>query len=85
MQAIAKVAVFGLGVLAGNTALANDSFAGPPIYKGQYVYDASPSYYGTYPTYYSTYPGYEYYYGSNYPGYGLYPGAPADAWDRTEP
>jgi hypothetical protein len=84
MQMIAKVAVFGLGVLASGGALADDSFGGSPLYNGQYAYDTSPSYYGTYPTSYSNYPGYPYYYGS-YPGYGWYPGAPAYAWDPTAP
>jgi hypothetical protein len=50
MQAIAKVAVFGLGMLGSSAALANDSFAGPPIYKAQYAYNASPYYDGGYPT-----------------------------------
>ena len=78
MQAIAKVAVFGLGVLGSSAALANDSFAGPPIYKAQYAYNASPYYYGGYPTswpYYAGYPNY----------YGYYPVAPAYAWDPTAP
>ena len=46
MQAIAKVAVFGIGVLASSTALPNDGFGGPPIYNAQYAYNASPHYYG---------------------------------------
>ena len=78
MQAIAKVAVFGLGVLGSSAALANDSFAGPPIYKAQYAYNASPYYYGGYPTswpYYAGHPNY----------YGYYPVAPAYAWDPTAP
>jgi hypothetical protein len=68
MQAIAKVAVFGLGVLASSTALPNDGFGGPPIYNAQYAHNASPHYYGGYPTSYPNYTGYPYYYGSNYPG-----------------
>jgi len=84
MQMIAKAAVFGLGVLASGAALA-DSFAGSPVYNGQYAYNTYPSYYGAYPTSYPNYAGYPYYYGSNYPGYGWYPGPYAYAWDPTAP
>src|ERR1700720_2917461 len=85
MQAIAKVAVFGIGVLASSTALPNDGFGGPPIYNAQYGYNASPHYYGGYPTSYPNYAGYRYYYGFNYPGYGWYRGTPTYAWDPTAP
>jgi hypothetical protein len=84
MQMIGKAAVFGLGVLASGTALADDSFAGSPVYVAQYAYNTSPFYYGTYPTSYPNYPGYPYYYGYNYPGYAWYPGS-TYAWDPTAP
>ena len=78
MQTIAKVVVFGLGVLASSTALANDGFAGPPIYKAQYAYNTPPYYDGGYPSSWPYYAGYASY-------YGYYPGAPAYSWDPTAP
>ena len=82
MQTLAKVVVFGLGVLAGGVALATDSFAGPPIYNAQYGYNTSPYYYGGYPAASPYDVGYPNYYG--YPPYPT-PGVPAYAWDPTAP
>ena len=75
MQTLAKVMVFGVGLLISGTALAADYYSGSLPYN-QY-YTESPY---NYPGYSYAYPGYGYNYG--YPAYGWYAGAP-NPWPRS--